>query len=128
MKTSMMKVLDLSELYTKIKSQTLPISTTYKLTKLFNAITSEKSFYETQLQSIIEKFGKRDESGQLMLTEAKDGVQISQENIAETQKAIDELCSIEVDLPNITFSLSELEKVTLSVEEFNILMPFISED
>ena len=63
MKTTMLKVLDLRDLYPKISSQALPISTTYKLSKLFNAIKSEGEFYSTHLDEIISTYGKKDESG-----------------------------------------------------------------
>lgn len=127
MKTTMLKVLDLRDLYPKISSQALPISTTYKLSKLFNAIKSEGEFYSTHLDEIISTYGKKDENGNYVLTEDKNGVQIAPENISEVEKKLQELWDIEVELPDVKFTLSELEKVELSVQEFNNFLPFIED-
>ena len=127
MKIKMIKVLDLRDLYEKIKTQSLPITTTYKISKLFTAINSEIEFYQTQLNSIIQEYGKKDENGQFLMTEDKQGVQVEQDKIAEAQSKIVELHNLEVDLPDIKFNLPELEKIELSVEEFNNLLPFIED-
>lgn len=125
MKISMSKILDLQELYPKISSQSLPIGTTYKLTKLFNAVKSEAEFYTTNLDKIIAEYGQKDENGNFILTDDKKGVKIDQDKIPEVEQKLQELWNIEVELPSITFKLSELEKVELSVQEFNNLLPFI---
>lgn len=123
----MSKILDLQELYPKISSQQLPIATTYKLTKLFNAVNSESEFYSTNLNKIISEYGQKDENGNFLLTDDKKGVKVSPEKIPEVEQKLQELWNIEVDLPKITFKLSELEKVELSVQEFNNLLPFIED-
>lgn len=125
MKISMSKILDLQELYPKLSSQPLPIGTTYKLTKLFNVVKSEAEFYTTNLDKIISEFGQKDENGNFILTEDQKGVRIDQDKIPEVESRLQELWNIEVELPSITFKLSELEKVELSVQEFNNLLPFI---
>lgn len=127
MKTTMLKVLDLRDLYTKISAQPLPISTTYKLSKLFNAIKSESEFYSTHLDEIIATYGKKDENGQYILTEDKSGVQIDPANISEVEYKLQELWNIEVELPDVKFTLTELEKLELTVQEFNNLLPFIED-
>ena len=127
MKTTMLKVLNLRDLYPKISAQTLPISTTYKLSKIFDTIKSEAEFYSTHLDSIISEYGKKDEEGQYILTEDKSGVQIDPEKIPEVESKLQELWNIEVELPDIKFTLHELEKLELTVQEFNNLLPFIKD-
>ena len=127
MKTTMLKVLDLRDLYTKISAKSLPISTTYKLSKLFNSINSEAEFYSTHLNEVISTYGKKDENGNYILTEDKNGVQIDPDNIAEVESKLKELWNIEVELPDVKFKLSELEKVELTIQEFNNLLPFIED-
>ena len=127
MKTTMLKVLDLRDLYAKISSQALPIATTYKLSKLFEAIQKESEFYSTHLDEIIATYGKKDENGQYILTEDKNGVQIDPANIPEVESKLQELWNIEVELPDVKFKLAELEKVELTVQEFNSFLPFIED-
>lgn len=127
MKTTMLKVLDLRDVLSKITSQSLPISTVYKLSKLFEAVKSEGDFYSTHLDAIIEEYGQKDDNGQYLLTEDKMGVRIDKDKVAEVEAKLQELWKIEVELPDVKFTLAELEKVELTVQEFNSLMPFIQE-
>lgn len=123
----MLKVLDLRDVLSKITSQSLPISTVYKLSKLFEAVKSEGDFYSTHLDAIIEEYGQKDDNGQYLLTEDKMGVRIDKDKVAEVEAKLQELWKIEVELPDVKFTLAELEKVELTVQEFNSLMPFIQE-
>ena len=127
MKTKMSKVLDMRDLFTKINAQPLPISTAYKLSKLFAAVKSEGDFYSTHLDEIIEEYGQKDENGQYILTEDRSGVRIDNDKIGEVEAKLQELWNIEVELPDVKFKLAELEKIELTVSEFNILLPFIEE-
>ena len=127
MTIKMQKILNLRDTYSKIKSQSLPITTTYKISKLFTAVQQEADFYGTQLDAIIAQYGLKDENGNYVLTDNKDGVQIKKEDIPEVEKKLQELWNIDVELPEITFTIQELESVKLSVEEFNNLLPFITE-
>ena len=127
MKTTMLKELDLRDVLSKITSQSLPISTVYKLSKLFEAVKSEGDFYSTHLDAIIEEYGQKDDNGQYLLTEDKMGVRIDKDKVAEVEAKLQELWKIEVELPDVKFTLAELEKVELTVQEFNSLMPFIQE-
>lgn len=127
MKIKMSKILDLRDIYEKIKMQSLPISTTYKISKLFSAINSETEFYQTQLNSIIQEYGQKDENGQFVMTEDKTGVKIDQKDIPIVEQKLQELYNIEVELPDIKFNVKELEKIEISVQEFNYLLPFIED-
>lgn len=127
MKIKMSNIVNLQDVYDKIKTQSLPITTTYKISKLFNAIKNEQEFYSTQLDAIIQQYGKKDENGNFIRTENGDGIQVDNANIKEVESKLNELWKIEVELPDITFTLNELEKINLSVEEFNNFLPFIED-
>ena len=53
------------------------------------------------------------------------GVKIKEEYLEECSKKINELNSRQITIPDITFSLDELEPLELTLEELFILEPLI---
>ena len=127
MKLKMVKVLSLQQIYPKFKEKQMSIKTTYKMSKLFNAVSSEAEFYSTQLSQIINEYAVKDDTGAPVMLENGEGVQIQQESISIVQSKFNELWGLEVELPDIKFTLGELGDVSLSLEEFNQLLPFIED-
>ena len=127
MKITMSQVLDLKSLYEKIKTQTLSISTTYKFSKLFSAISKEADFYSESLNKLIEKYAEKDEEGRPVLLEGGEGVKIQKDFIGAAQEELEELISLKVELPDIQFRIEELEKLNISVDDFHHLLPFVQE-
>lgn len=121
------KALILSEVYEKIRVQKLPIKLAYKLTKIFSEIEKETDFYYRKLREIIDIYAERDDEGKVIPADSGGGVKIKQDSIAVCQSEIDELTTLEVILPDITFSLEELESLELTVDEFSLFLPFIEE-
>ena len=127
MKYNILSANTILNLYPSIKAQTLPVKTTYKMAKLFAALDNENKFYIEELKKIIANFAEKDEEGNPKLTEDGTGFQIRKDCIDECQAAFNELCSIEVDLPDIKFNLEELESLNLNIEQINLFLPFIEE-
>lgn len=123
----MSQVLELSSIYPKLKDLPLPIATTYKLSKLFSTIETESAFGKDKLRDLILKYGAHDNSGQL-IREGDDGnFQIAPEHVQDFQRLMQELLNLDISLPDITFTLNELSDVTLPMESFTPLLPFITE-
>lgn len=127
MTLKMSQVLGAAGIYSKIKDCQPPIKLLYKLTKLFKAINENQEFYREQLNEIINTYGIRDENGQLKPTSDGNGVQIEHDKIDEAQDKINALIGLEVELPDVTFTLDELESLTCTLEEFQYLLPFIQD-
>ena len=127
MKTTMLKVLKIKEIAPKILKQSLPIRTTYKLSKLLDSVQNESEFYHKHLNEIISTYGKRDENGQYVLTEDKNGIQVDADNLVTVEEKLKELHNLEVELPDVTFTLDELEQLDCTVQEFNSFLPFIED-
>ena len=125
MKLKMSDVIKLNKLYDKIKTLSLSISTTYKFSKLFASIQEEANFYGAQWNQLIQEYGQKDENGQYILSDNNEQVQIATENVPIVKQKLGELLNLEVDVPDTSFNLDELESVNLSVEEFSYLLPFI---
>lgn len=127
MKIKMYQILEFENFYNKIKDVKMPIKTAYKFSKLLREIDNEKLFYQTKLQSIIDTYGERDNDGKFILTQDGNGVQIKKAELEKCQKEIIELSNLEAEINGIEISIEELENFDLTIQDINILMPFIKE-
>ena len=124
---SMRQVLALQPVYDLIKKKTLPVKTAYKLSRLFKAIENEARFYTEQLNTIIEQYALRNENGDKVTTNEGNSIQIAPEYIDVTSQKINELLGLDVELPDLMFSLDELDSLGLTMEEVNAFFPLIQE-
>lgn len=96
------------------KEKELPVSLTYKISKLIKKITPElENFYEEKLK-LLKKYGKE------VLNEDKPTgqYQIEDDNMQSFMSDFKELINMDVELSGVfPLSLLELESVHLSVEE-----------
>lgn len=127
MTLQMNQILSFSQFHNTIQSAKLPIKTTYKLSRLAAAIEVESDFYREKFREILDTYCQKDEEGRIVSTEDGAGYKVIEEKLAECNNAINELQTIEVELPNITFDISEFDGVELSIRELEGIMPFITE-
>lgn len=127
MKIKMSQAMQINRLYPKFNSRSLPIKVTYKLSKLFSALSKEEEFYSSEFKKLLEEYAMYDEEGRLMLSEDKENILLRQDELKEAQKKFMELENLEVEIPDIEFSLDDLDGIELSIEECLLLTPFINE-
>lgn len=127
MNLQMAKVVDLQSLHEKIRTQKLSIKVAYKISKLFAAVEKEVDFYREKLQEIIDKYGEKDENGNPVPADNGFGIKVQKDKIEECQKDLNELFALDVELPDIKFTLDELDPFELTVDDFTMLLPFIEE-
>lgn len=105
----------------------MPPALAYKIMKLVRAAESEEAFYQKELQKLIEQYGKRNDDGSLVATE--DGnILLSEDTLQECRQKVDELEALDVDAPNISFTLDELSCVSMTVREMDAISALISDD
>ena len=122
----MSQISALEGLREKFFSASFPLKTVYKVTKLFEAGEKEYNFYIIRLREIIDKYSQKNEDGTPKMTEDGGNVLILPEKIEDCHKELSELENLEIDFPNIQFSVDELENFgDLSVLEMRALMPFL---
>lgn len=120
----MYQILEFQSLYNEIKDEKMSVKTAYKFSKLVFEFNSEIKFYQNKLQEILQKYGEKDEGGNFKLTENKEGVMVKQENIAQCQIETRELHDLDIKIPDISFTLDELENLNITIQQMNIIMPF----
>ena len=114
-------------LYDQIKDRAPSIKTAYKMNKIYERAAQEQTFIQEQQQKIAEKYAQRDEKGNLILTDDKTDILVEPSKMNECKKALRELVEIEVELPDYSFTLDELEPLKLSINDLQPLMNFIRE-
>ena len=120
------KLIQIKEIFTPHYNEKLSVGLSYKIYKLCNAIEQEERFFNQKRQDVIEEFGQKDADGGLVIND-KGFVKIQEDKEQEAQKALDELTAIDVDMPNITFTIDELSEIKLSVMDMAVLEGLIIE-
>lgn len=116
------------EIRNLLVDQKLPIRVSYKLTRFFNELEGETKFFNDTLQKLIEDYGKKDENGNYIYTDDKQGVKIQEDKFQECMDKIDELNKLEVNLSYIPeFTLDELEPLNLEMKYISLLLPYIKD-
>lgn len=104
----------------------MPPALAYKIMKLVRAAESEETFYQKELQKLIEQYGKRNDDGSLITTESGN-IELSENTLDECRKRVAELEALDIDAPNCCFTLDELSCVPMTVREMNNISDFISD-
>lgn len=120
------KLSSLERIFDKLSSQTFAIQTQYKFLKLKKSIKEELEIYHIQYASLLDRFCEKDEEGNL-ITNGTDGYKVDPKKMPELEKAITEIQEVEIQVPDIYFSLDELEDLGLTLYELSVLEPFIKE-
>lgn len=109
----------------KLDKLSFSIQTQYKFLKLKKVAQEELQLYYNQLAGL-RQFVEVDEQGQPVVSE-DGGIRIKEEDIENCTKLINEINQMEIQLPDIYFSLDELENLGLTLAELDKLSPFIKE-
>lgn len=117
------KMKQIGEVIDKLRKQNFNISTQYKFIQIAKAFEQEQEILNEQLDSLIIEYGERNEQNQL-IQEAK-GVKIKDEYTLECSKKIQEIYSLNAQIPDIYFSFEELDSLGLTLGDLEILEPFI---
>lgn len=126
MKITVNNYLVLSQLLSKWSTEKIPLKLAYKITKLINETQNISEFYKTHFQSIIEQYSAKDAEGNPIYQD-ESSIKIDETKLDECQTAINELMDLQVDFPDIKFTLDELDNFTLTVQEMTSLAPYIEE-
>ena len=126
-KLQIKKVLTMLDTLEKIKTKHMPIQTSYRIARLIPTLEKEKQTYFETLRKLIEKYGIRDENGNLQFSEDGNTIPIIPEFKDRCLSEINELetIMIEIDLP--IFSINEFEGLDLSIEDLINLDAILSE-
>ena len=127
MQIKMWQVFKILNIYSRVKELKAPAKVAYKFNKLCASLEGENKFYAEELNKIIQQYGEKEEDGSFKKTADGSGIKIKQEVFETAQKEINNLEFLDVDAPDISFTLEELDGLQLSIEDFQYMLPFIEE-
>jgi hypothetical protein len=126
MQIKISNILEFPSFFEKVKVQKIPFKTSYKLVTLAREIEKHYNFYLEEFNKLVNEYGETDENGNLVPITNGNGVRILPGKLMECQIKLEELRSLEVDLPDVTFLPEEFESIELSPMEVNAIIPFIA--
>lgn len=124
-----MKLSSIEKLHSTLSTLTqksMPLRLAYKFTKLASQIEEDYSFFIDKTREIIFKYAQIDENGNIKHND-QGNIIIKPDCISQTNQELQELEEIDIDSPNITFTLDELENLDISPADLQPLLPFIEE-
>ena len=127
MQLKMQDILGFTSFYDTVKSQKLTMKTAYRLARLAKAIEDELQFYREKLQAIIHEYGEMDEQGNPIPTEDGNGIKLRPGTEADCFTAMKELQEINVELPDIQFSIEDFENIELTINDIAVMLPFFKD-
>lgn len=110
----------------EFSEKTMPVKLTGKFLRLSNDLNKELEFIDKQRQMIIDKYGKKDENGQLIIE--NDMVSFENNEIAQkAQEELNELSNMEVEITDRHITEEELEAagIELNMNQFAALENFL---
>lgn len=114
----------LTNVFSRISELKFNINTQYKLLKMKKAIEEEEEIYLKQLEALKEEYCIKDENGQF-ITNKNGGYQIDEAKAEECGKLVQEINAIQIQVPDMYFSIEELEPLNLTFNELEAFDPFI---
>ena len=115
---------ELSKIIDKIKEKTFDINTQYKFIKISKVIREEEELINEQQFLLLKQYAEKNEDGQFIVNKSG-GFKIKEECVEECGLKIMEMNNRQITLPDIYFSLDELEPLGLTFGELELLEPFI---
>ncbi len=121
----LIKLIETIRVLEEIRDEKLPFSTGYKMAKFLSAVSDDDAYFKERYSSLISEYAVKDGNGNLQVS--NDSITISPDKIEEFNKKVEELGNVEVEIPDVKFSLSELDSLNLSVNQIVSLFQFIEE-
>lgn len=114
----------LSGLINEIKGKTFDINTQYKFLKISKVLQEEISIITEQKEFLLQSYADKDANGKLIFS-SDGGIKIKEDCLLACADKISEINNRQITLPDIYFSLDELEPLGLTLGELELLEPFI---
>lgn len=125
MKININELVQIGNLCEKFSNRVVSARLAYKLAKLSKAISEDINFYQEKYIEYLEMFGEKDEKGDFVSVSGN--IKIISGLEQECKEKFNELNSIEVEIPNIKFSLEELEQLNMTMKDMLVFELFVEE-
>lgn len=128
MKTTLVNAANASNILNAVADKKIPVKVSYKIIKLSKGLETEKEFYKNELTKLAKEYAKQSEDGSFVIDEKTKSLtfdDVEKEN-AFWAKAGD-LDTTEITVPDIKFTVEELEFLNITPRELASFMDFVEE-
>lgn len=124
MKVKCSIILNAVQIINELAEKPMKISLAAKLLRLSDDLQKESDFIDKQRRTIIEKYGKKDENGQLIIEEGS--VNFEGENVNKAQEEFKDLSELELEITDRNITQKDLEdnNIELTLGQLAILENF----
>ena len=125
-----LKMSEINSIYpilSRLVNKKFPVRVSYKLSKLIAAIEVERKSYQEEFHKLLQVYAEFDEDGNLKTTDDKENIIIKTESLDEFQKEYIDLLNLEVELPDVKFSIEDFENCDFTPAEVYELSKIIEE-
>ena len=122
-----MKIIDsfnFVNFYNKIKNQSMPISTAYRLSKLYNQLADDAKFYSEKLRETVQKYAELDENGNIVYTEDGSNIKLKKDSVEECNKELDNLNNLDSTVSFDAISIDMLNTISVAPSDIDNIMGF----
>ena len=124
MKVTLNEAMHLNQIIGTITDMSLPFSTSYKFSKLYAETQAVATFFQKEVSKMTETYGEKDEDGNFVTIDGN--IKIQSDHLEECQALMAKLMDVDVDLPDIKFSLDEIGG-NWTISDMLVLNKFIEE-
>lgn len=125
MNITLAQAIKFNDFFDKIQTQTTSFQTSYNLSLLHQHTEKQNEFYLDQFRAIISQYGQKDEQGNLIFTEDGSNIQIIPEFAKRCYEELYELENVVVEVPDVSFQISDFQYMEISPMDIQAIMPFI---
>jgi len=97
----------------------------YKIMRFCKDSETEEIFFNTKRQEIIDTYSIKDDNGNIVITD-NGMIKIIPDKTDEANATLQELNNVEIEPPNVRFTLEELEELKMSVADMYAINEFIT--
>jgi len=117
-------ILNAVQVINELAEKPMKISLAAKLLRLGDDLQKESEFIDKQRRTIIEKYGKRDENGELIISEGN--ITFEGENVNKVQEEFKDLSELEFEITDRNITQKDLEdnNIELTLSQLAILENF----
>ena len=105
----------------------MPLKTAYKFSRLMRYLEKEIGFYQTEFAKVLQTYGKKDNEGNLAISQDGESIEILPGKEVECNTKILELRNLDVTVEGFEFTLEELENLSLTLNEVSCMLSLIKE-
>lgn len=121
----LIRIIKAKEIFAPHFQEKLSPSLSYKIYKFCKFAEQEEEFYKQKMREIVAEYAERDENGGFININGQ--IKLVDETAQEAKQRVIDLETIDVEAPNIKFTLDELSEIKLSVMDIAAIDGFIEE-